>query len=466
MCDLTKTYPSQVSRQFWRIFQQSSALQYKVQLDLAGLRDVKSGKVVSAARLGLLKAYQAAWSNFDCRRSTKTTVDMSGNSWELVGNVLATYNPETGFVFNRIPSAIRKVPLTEWSIPDVPFAVKDFSMDLSQDLLLVVEVNSSSTVVHILSMTTGIPHPLARNPHLSRDFDEQPGPLPSSCHFQIRIFGGYIGVMTESDEIDETSLLVWEWKSGVMKKHLYSEEMTSFAFLDDRMLLISVWDEIPELRVLEIEGPVESDVFRYFSFALPALSDSADSRDIDMLIQTEPPPSWATDSLLDEPFTTCHSDRLFAVSLRTWDLIRGIEPSFMLCVRYSTLLNLMENPPAGMLNDTLLWDHWGPCNTRMLRLPALPDPWVCYVHAQRLVIQITPTRCQILDFNPLAVGGKRILHEKTVDSRSQIFDQPPTTWAPFTLLSIETSPSEAVMLSEDGIITVSPNEDSCTIFSV
>ncbi|KAF7355188.1 F-box domain-containing protein [Mycena sanguinolenta] len=455
---------TQVSRQFWCIFRQSSALQYKVQLDLAGLRDVKSGEMVSAARLDLLKVYQAAWANIDCTRTTKITADMSGDSWELVGNVLSTYNAEAGFIFNGIPSAVRKVPHLKWSLPEVPFAVKDFTTDLSQDILLAVEVNSSVMVVHLFSLTTGLPHPLARNSHLSRDFDEQSGPPLLSCHFQIRIFGEYIGVMIESFEVEETRLLVWEWKSGVMKKHLYSDDMTSFAFLDEHLLLISAWNEFePVLRILEIEGPVESSALSYFTFGLPHLSANVmDSHDIDMQIQTEPSPSWASDSFLDVPFTTRHLDRLFVVSFGTWEPNRETHPSFLLCVRLSTLLNLRGNSPV----DKLPWDQWGPCNTRMLRLPGLPDPWVCFVHGLRMVILIAPSRCQILDFNPLSIGGKRILHEKAVDSRSRVFEQPPTTSAPFTVFSVETSPCKAVMLAEDGIITVSPDENFFTIYSV
>jgi hypothetical protein len=67
---------------------------------------------------------------------------MAGESWELVGNVLATYNSEKGFFFHRIPSALRQVPPAEWCITDLPVGVKDFSLDLSQDLLLAFELTS------------------------------------------------------------------------------------------------------------------------------------------------------------------------------------------------------------------------------------------------------------------------------------------------------------------------------------
>lgn len=71
--------------------------------------------------------------------------------------------------------------------------------------------------MHLLSLTTGRPHPLARNPHLSRDVDVGPS---SSHNFQIRIFGEYIGVMAETDE-EKVELLVWDWKSAVIKKVSY-----------------------------------------------------------------------------------------------------------------------------------------------------------------------------------------------------------------------------------------------------
>ncbi|KAJ6484978.1 hypothetical protein C8R47DRAFT_958351, partial [Mycena vitilis] len=394
---LTTVRLTQVSRQFWRIFQQSSALQYQVQLELADMRDGHFENVGSAARLEILKSYQAAWENTDW--SAEIAMDMGGDYWELVGNVLATYSSEKGFAFKRIPSAIRRIPPAEWSI-EVPVGVNDFSCDLSQDLLLVVEVNSSSptTVVHLLSLQTGSPHPLARNPHLSRDVDAF-GPSPSH-NFQIRIFGKYIGLMAELDDGD-AELLVWEWQSGVLKKHLYPDSMTSFAFLDDHMLLISGFNSSaypnfePELRVLNIEGPL-NDNSGYFHFQLPTLSDDFEfESNVHMMIQTEPPPSWPLGSHPEEPFTICHSDRLFTVSLQGWD-----GPTFMLCTLLSTLRSLMENPPAGTIYQTIAWDTWGPTCTRMLRLPHLPDPWVCFVYGQRCAIQASPTRCQILDFNP------------------------------------------------------------------
>lgn len=128
---------SSVSRQFRSIFQRSSALEYKIQLERDNLRDGNTPRS-SAARMSILNAYRAAWTNF---QTVSATVKMEGNLWELVGNVLATYGPEK-FSFTRISSPTKGIPPAAWSIDVVPFNVTDFSLDLSQDLLLVVEVDA------------------------------------------------------------------------------------------------------------------------------------------------------------------------------------------------------------------------------------------------------------------------------------------------------------------------------------
>ncbi|KAJ6599108.1 hypothetical protein DFH09DRAFT_1130142 [Mycena vulgaris] len=456
---------TQVCRLFHRILEQSSALQYKIQLELAGLRDGPLVNAVhgSAARLDMLKVYQAAWANFHWKHSNRTTLDMEGNLWELVGNVLATYHPQKGFSFTRIPSATRHITPAQWSVADVPVTVKDFSMDLSQNMLLVVEFSApkKSAIVHIFSLQTGRPHPLARTPSLSRPIDVLG---PSS--FQIRILGDYIGILVEDDE-EAVELLVWEWKTGNIKKHIRGDDMTSFAFLDNCRLLIAAIsaDLQPELRVVDIDGDI-TVMTGYFSFRLPALSRPLqDITDIDMMIQTEPATSWSADDNLDEPFTVSHTDRLFVVSLRRFETFQATEPTFMLYFLLSTLLDLMGNPPDGKGDRRIRWDNWGRRGTRMLRVSQLPDPWVCFVYGQRCIIQTNRTRCKILDFNPLSTLD-RMIDEKAVDKRRRLFLHPVTTSAPFTLTSVDVPPSAAVMLAEDAIVSVSLDEDEFTIFSV
>ncbi|KAJ6614284.1 hypothetical protein B0H10DRAFT_2045515 [Mycena sp. CBHHK59/15] len=456
---------TQVSRLFPHILQNSSALQYKVQLEFAGLNDGQPSGSGSSGRFEMLRTYQAAWANFDSTRSTTTPVPLQGNLWELVGNVVGTYAPQSGFSFTRIPSVIRLVSHKEWTITDVPFSVHDFSMDLSQDLLLVVAVNDSSVTIRLLSLQTGRLHPRARNPSLSRKLENQ----DSDRSFEIRIFAEYIGVMVDSDR-EDNELFVWEWKTGEIKKHIRRDDITSFAFLNNRTLLVGTFSHtssavLPELRVVKIDGELD-DMTAHFTFRLPACRKNRQyAGDLDLKIQTEPPTSWHPDDHLDEPFTTSHEDRLFVVSLKKWAMFQASEPVFMLCFLLSTLLGLMENT-LDMEEHTLMWDRWGPCGTRMLRVPSLPDPWVCFVHGRRCVLQMSKTRGNILDFSPHAASQDRILDEKTVDRHRRLFKDPVTTSAPFSLLSVEVAPSSAIMLAEDGIVAVSEEEDIFGIYYI
>ncbi|KAJ7638775.1 hypothetical protein FB45DRAFT_1023539 [Roridomyces roridus] len=437
-----------VSRKFHGIFQRSSALQYKIQLERDGLRDGNTPPS-AAARLEILNTYRAAWANF---QPVSTIVKMEGNLWELVGNVLATYGTET-FSFNRVSSPTKGIPSVTWSTK-VPFTVADFSFDVSQDLLLAVEVNGESNVsVRLLSLETGRPHSLAKDPCLSTGVCIPTTGFPPS--FQIRIFGEYVGVML--DDIETMFLFVWKWKSGTLKKHISDDAMTSFAFLNDRMLLVTahtpLWTSPPELRVVGIEGDAPDMCFHLPDLALQ-------ETEVDMMIQTEPEPCPEQPNV---PFSTSHTDRLFVVSLRGWESGYATEPTFMLCFLLSTLVNHMENPEIGRI---CRWDTWGPTGTRMLRVPRLPEPWVCFVYGQRCVLHTSRTRCKILDFNPLSPSQERYTYEKIVDKKHRMFLNSVKTSLHFTYLDVDITPSEAVMLTEDGIITVSPEEDIFTILSV
>lgn len=156
--------------------------------------------------------------------------------WELAGNVLGTYSSETGFRFNKVPSAMRSRPHEHWSFDDLSHEVNDFSLDVSSDVLAVVEITSpcvdsgcsklvlltrasrSSFNLHILSLKTGKPHPFAELPQISAHLQS----TGSSQSFKIRIYGQNLGVMTRrGDEIFE--LHVWSWKTGVLRKVCYLE---------------------------------------------------------------------------------------------------------------------------------------------------------------------------------------------------------------------------------------------------
>ncbi|KAJ7068223.1 hypothetical protein C8F01DRAFT_1117338 [Mycena amicta] len=470
---------SHVSRRCNRIIQQSSAVQYALNLELAGLCNLQNSSFeqTSASRLDALRAYRESWKNLNPKaHPNPTRVRLTGRYWELLGNVFATYNSDHGFSFQRVPCSLRKIPFEHWELPVFPGHLVDFSMDLSQDLLVVVEVASMKLAIHLLSMKTGQPHPAARLPRLAREIQDHVP--PTFDFFQIRISGSYVGLMTELEaghEVASLELFVWEWRTGVLKKYLNSPALTSFAFLDNARIIISVFAHVdpwldhlaPQLRILDIDGPIH-DMHGCFTFCLPLL----DTADAEMLILTEPAPAWSTETTRESAFTASHADRLFVVSLHGLDEDDQEfgplqDPTFLLCFRLSAILDAMGQRREPDQEPNLAWSEWGPHSTRMLRIPITPDPWVCFVYGSRCIIQTGPEVCQILDFKQLyPLSDNRIVHAKKVDKRRRLFKASVTTSAPFSLHKFPIPVSAAVMLTEDSIVTISADEETCTIFSV
>lgn len=63
------------------------------------------------------------------------------NLWELFGNVLAQKNVGQSFTFVQLPSAYRNIPEREWTVVvETPKRVRDFGIDPSQDLLMLIEL--------------------------------------------------------------------------------------------------------------------------------------------------------------------------------------------------------------------------------------------------------------------------------------------------------------------------------------
>ncbi|KAF7313763.1 F-box domain-containing protein [Mycena chlorophos] len=459
-----------ISKRFHRLIKHSSAVQYAVALELAGLSDISNSSFAtsSSARLSALLAYNDAWKNIDPEsRAFQTQCKLTGKYWELVGNVFATYSADDGFAFSRIPCAIKSLQPDHWKLPVFTGSIVDFSMDLSQDLLVVVEVASLGLSVHLLSLHTGQPHPAARLFRLVRQVEEPP--VSTFEAFQIRIFGTYMAVMSEIDtEVSACELLVWDWKTGALKKHMYGPTLTSFAFLDAKRLIVTFLDDesakiTPQLSIVDVEGPLDP-----CTLLLPAI-DRGDPSEIELLLLTESAPSWPENATRECPFATSHADRLFVVSLCGLELEDDgsvtTDCSFFLCVRLSTILDVLDANPSKACID---WADWGPTQTRMLRIPkGFSETWVCCVYGLRCAIQPSRNTCQILDFTSFYTStDNRIVHPTQVDKKHRFFLESVTTHAPFTLQKVAIPASMAVMLTEDGLVTVSLDEESCSIYSV
>lgn len=205
-------------------------------LGMNRLEDNNSG-YSSQELLAKVQQHRNAWQTF--KYSDLLLIPCAGNAWELIGNVLATHDPGVGFTFHQIPSALRGIQKNRWTVESakVGIEVEDFSMDRSQDLLVVLQAKRSQYVarsfrdytifmrarvrddclfpVHILTMS-GDKHPLAHR-HVLEGVTLE---YESEMLYDIRIYGDLLGVLFTAIESDISILVIWNWKTSRIKKVL------------------------------------------------------------------------------------------------------------------------------------------------------------------------------------------------------------------------------------------------------
>lgn len=117
----------------------TASLQYIIELALAKQIDGPLSTAPSSGRLELLKNHQSAWENLEWSREVKIPME-NGGLWELYGGVLAQSKDDGAIVFHQLPSDLRSIDAKTWTVgPDFGMIVRDFAMDSSQDLLVLIE---------------------------------------------------------------------------------------------------------------------------------------------------------------------------------------------------------------------------------------------------------------------------------------------------------------------------------------
>ena len=117
---------------------ETTTFQYRIALFASGLTNGAPGDLTTSERFDLLRKYQASWKNIE-RNEHNTIISGQGGVWELYGNVWAHSKERDDVIeFVQLPSRIRGIPMRQWTLR-FEFAVRDFSMDPSQDLLVAIE---------------------------------------------------------------------------------------------------------------------------------------------------------------------------------------------------------------------------------------------------------------------------------------------------------------------------------------
>ncbi|KAF9462092.1 hypothetical protein BDZ94DRAFT_1261927 [Collybia nuda] len=485
---------TQVCKLFNTLINNTASLRLIIELYAAGQQDnfvdpPHGVGLTPSDRLDALKRHQIAWEELIWVTEQRLPM-LDGGLWELYGGVLAQNSPNGEIVFRQLPSEIRSIEERDWTIGGFDFIVRDFGMDPSQDLLVLVEDpkwsggHSDHTYrFHLRTMSTGADHPLALQPVICH-IQEKPNLQVS---YAIQISTEFLGIFLISAE-EENELFIWEWKTGVIESAIVGDEIRSFTFLNDEFIILALLTGTdsyesdneavePVIAIVNFrEEPKElrsvQGIKHIFFFRFPTLH--AGIIPIRFEIRSDPSPGWTPNSNIRVPFFTAQYNRLYVVSL--WLLVGSRMRCVMLFAPSATFLaRIQKDMPEDRIYE---WSAWGPRGTRIL-LPRTPpsDIWVCYVNGSRYVTLRKDKKQFALDvynFNhrgvlrSLNLAGDTDIKSKCVtDARlpegGTIFQSTVETSLPYRiqtlLLGLKSIMNIAVVCSEDNIIIVDTHVD-------
>ena len=114
-------------------------MQYTIELATAGqVNGPETFATSSASRLEALKKHQSCWDNLKWSRELRVPME-NGGLWELYGGVLAQSTAEGTLTFILLPSDLRSIEEKVWTLGKFGLVVRDFGMDPSQDLLVLIQ---------------------------------------------------------------------------------------------------------------------------------------------------------------------------------------------------------------------------------------------------------------------------------------------------------------------------------------
>jgi len=118
------------------------SLKYKIELALAGMEDGPPSHQTPREHREMLRAHQDAWNSLSWTAEDSIPI-IHGRCWELSGGILAQadgpIDGPSSITFRQLPSALRVIESREWRL-NFDFAIRDFAIDSSFDLLVLVEM--------------------------------------------------------------------------------------------------------------------------------------------------------------------------------------------------------------------------------------------------------------------------------------------------------------------------------------
>ncbi|THH13361.1 hypothetical protein EW146_g6840 [Bondarzewia mesenterica] len=486
-----------VNRGLKELVDGSASLQYAVGLAAARSHDGPASHHSTAERLQTLREHQIAWRKLEWKEHAIFPMAV-GNVWELYGGVFVQSNNHSKTLyFKQLPSVLRGIDMRDWDLT-FEFRIRDFGIDPAQDLLIVIQESYQSGInvcnIHLRSISSGAAHSAAPKSSL---LQHSLHAIQEDWSYSIIIDGDHLGILFINNEEADNEFVVWNWKSGDIILRLSRDNLNSFAFLDERFVMVAMlFGPIapnPVLVIYDMSVPcateldVETARF-HCAFELPDIRTGVPLFGLD--IRSDPSPNWTPSPDLHVPFHTEHRERLFVISLlgivsriQQGALDIFVTSRFFLDRAYMILEDQGKLTPyddAGEEGEeeqynVFTWDDWGACHTRVMIRESNWTAWVCYVFGMKYISPAVVTRdgvskIQIFDFGSSRV--RRAVQDGSLEEEWDLVSESSLVsyrWLQYGSIStnlpylvkeiplppqIQDTPSFALMISEDTLIAL------------
>ncbi|KAK2461260.1 hypothetical protein APHAL10511_006787 [Amanita phalloides] len=240
---------SLLSRHFRRMIYDSSQMQYAIELVKCRMVCVAplSQHPSSARRLRILREREHAWMHMRWKERHKLRLPFSGSVYDFVGGIYGNGGDDNdgttaSISFLKLPAANHgihqdQIPMRHlWSHSTPDLLIFDFTMDPSQDLLVLLTlappVSKNIYELQLRTLSTNEPHPLAFCPGIPCISGSYQDIALSdlSPAVTMQIIGDYVAVLFKELVFEfGAHLEIWNWKLGPT----YSSAMHCTASIDD-----------------------------------------------------------------------------------------------------------------------------------------------------------------------------------------------------------------------------------------
>ncbi|KAF4588310.1 hypothetical protein EYR38_010277 [Pleurotus pulmonarius] len=375
-----------VCRSLHDVIRQSTELQYLFELGMDGMVNCAGPTIPYQDRLKELIGHRKAWANLRWRQSSLRIPGEieESNLYGFVAGVFAKLIHRQTFVTRRLPTIDAHESNDRWIDRELSFPAKEFVIDPTQDLVIFLEEDTRpwsyngqrSICLHVQTLSTGDPHPLARNAVLT--FDIPPHPDES----------GRNNIWFSRIKLAMDVVLMQYSIDGYI-------EFIECSFISPRAVVFaSAGETSPSLNICTFEYDQETAETTTTHKANLRLPEPVSNSYFDVTAMQTPPILDPAHFPPSKTAATAPESHINVVSCRlTTD--DGEEHELYLFVPNSILWDYASNPPV----EEVPWEDWGPENTHLEGHPL--GTYVFSSYGSRVVSSsLEPDSIDIIDLNP------------------------------------------------------------------